>query len=268
MTAERKRDYPSDLNDGQWELLERLLPSPKSGPGQPGRPTVDRRQVVNGILYLNKSGCQWRLLPHEFGSWQTVYGYFSRWTRSGVWAQVMDVLRGKERQRQGRRVQPSVGHVDSQSIKSATQDRTIGYDGGKQVKGRKRHLLVDTLGLMLCVWVTAANTGDRDGLRYLLQHWLDKGMSRLRKVWVDGGYTGEELRQWVWGLKHSYKIVLEVVEKVGKGFQLVKRRWVVERTFAWLVNFRRNAKDYEVLTDNSEAMLQIAMISILLRRLA
>ena len=268
MTTNPERRYATDLSDDQWALLEPLLPQPKSGPGQPGRPAVDRRQVVNGILYLNKSGCQWRLLPHEFGPWETVYGYFSRWRRGGVWEHVMDVLRGKERQRQGRKVQPSGGCIDSQSIKSATQDSAIGYDGGKQVKGRKRHLLVDTLGLMLCVWVTAANTGDRDGLVHLLKTWLGKGMSRLRMLWVDGGYSGEALRQWVWGLKHSYKITLEVVEKVGKGFQLVKRRWVVERTFAWLVNFRRNAKDYELLTDNSEAMLQIAMISILLRRLA
>ena len=262
------RNYPTELSESQWQLLQPLLPQAKSGPGKPGRPAVNLRQVINAIFYLNRGGCQWRLLPKEFGSWQTVYGYFRRWSKEGVWEQILDKLRVQERRRQGRADQPSAGCVDSQSVKTATQGEAVGYDGGKQVKGRKRHLLVDTLGIMLCVWVTAANLGDRDGLRHVLSGWLDKGMQRLRKLWVDSGYVGEELRQWAWGLKKSYKIDLEVTQKQGPGFQLVKRRWVVERTFSWLFNCRRNAKDYEVLTRHSEAMLQLSMISILLRRLA
>lgn len=262
------RDYPTTLSESQWQLLQPLLPAAKSGPGKPGRPPVDLRQVINALWYLNRGGIQWRLLPKEYGRWQTVYGYFARWSKAGVWEQIVDKLRVQERRRQGHADEPSAGSVDSQSVKTATQSEDIGYDGGKQVKGRKRHLMVDTLGIMLYVWVTAADTGDRAGLRYVLGRWLDKGMKRLRKLWVDGGYSGEELRQWVRDLKKSYKIDLEVTEKQGKGFQLVKRRWVVERTFGWLFNFRRNAKDYERLTRHSEAMLQLSMISILVRRLA
>ena len=150
----------------------------------------------------------------------------------------------------------------------ATQRGTKGYDGGKKVNGRKRHLLVDTLGLILGVCVTAADRGDRDGLMRLLTAYFSAGVQRLRKLWVDGGYAGEELKAWVGALKKTHTIDLEVVERKGKGFQLLPRRWVVERTFAWLFHYRRHSKDYEVLTRNSEALIQIAMIHLLVKRLA
>jgi transposase len=269
MSTEAQEHYPTDLSDRQWALIEPLLPEPKSGPGKAGRPPSDRRQVVNAILYVVKSGCQWRLLPREFGCWATVYGYFNRWSRATVWQGVLEELNMQERCRQCRHPEPSAGCVDSQSVKAAMQlTDEIGFDGNKKIKGRKRHVLTDTLGLILCVVVTAANTDDRQGLRSLLDRWFIKGVCRLRKLWVDAGYAGEALRQWVRALKRTHKIDLEVIDHDGEGFQVVSKRWVVERAFSWLGGFRRHSKDYEILPRNSEAMIQLTMIAILLRRLA
>jgi putative transposase len=208
------------------------------------------------------------MLPWEFGKWNTIYAYFKRWRREGVWATLMEALRQLERRRLGRHAEPSAGSVDSQSSKTATQQTEVGFDGGKKVKGRKRHLLVDTLGLIIAVVVTAANTDDRLGLVVLLTRYFAGGIRRLRKVWVDGGYQAEGLTVWVRSLKQSYKIDLEVTGKEGKGFQVIPWRWAVERTFAWLLNDRRHSRDYERLTTNSEALIQLSMIRILLNRLA
>ena len=263
-----RSEYPTNLTDPQWHLLDLLLPLGRWQWGGPGRPPTDRRRVVNGLLYLTKTGCQWRLLPLEFGPWQTVYGYFKRWRQSGVWARVMDQLNRQERQRHGRHPTPSAGSIDSQSVKTATQSETKGYDGGKKINGRKRHALVDTLGLVLGVRVTAADVGDRAGLKQVLTAYFSTGVKRLRKLWVDGGYSGDDLKDWVAGLKRTHKIDLEVVGRTGSGFTLVPRRWVAERTFAWLLNYRRHSKDYERRTCNSEALIQIAMSHLLLKRLA
>jgi len=260
--------YPTDLTDTQWQHLQPLLPPRKWHPGGPGRRPCERRQVINGILYVTKSGCQWAMMPTQFGRWKTVYGYFNRWSQQGVWQQILEVLTQQERQRQGRQPTPSAGSVDSQSIKTATQGETKGYDAGKKINGRKRHLLVDTLGLIIRVLVTAADEGDREGLMGLLTAYFSTGIKRLKKLWVDGGYSGDPLKTWVAGLKATHKIDLEVVARQGPGFAVLPRRWVVERTFAWLLNYRRHSKDYEVLTRNSEALIQIAMIHLLLRRLA
>lgn len=268
MSETARTYYPTDLTDSQWALIKPLLPVPKSGPGKPGRPPRDRRTIVSAILYVVKTGCQWRMLPQEFGVWQTIYGYFNTWSDTLVWQTIMQELNRQERRRQGRHPQPSAGCIDSQSVKAAMQAiDDIGFDGNKKVKGRKRHVLTDTLGLIVCVVVTAANRDDRDGLRALLARWFIKGACRLRKLWVDGGYTSAALCQWVRDLKRTHKIDLEVTDHEGKGFQVVPKRWVVERAFAWLLGYRRHSKDYEVLTRNSEAMIEIAMISILLRRL-
>ena len=263
-----REQYPADLSDSQWELIKPLLPEARKIPGGPGRPASNLREVINGILYVSKTGCQWRMTPKFYGHWNTIYGYFNRWSEQGSWSEIMDTLRGCVRAARGRKKEPSAGCVDSQSVKTATQGESTGYDGNKKVKGRKRHVLVDTLGLIIVVIVTAAAEGDRAGLRTLLHSYFNKGLRRLRKLWVDGGYSGSELTQWVAGLKKTHKIALEVVERLGDGFQVVKRRWVVERTFAWLFNYRRHSKDYEVLTRNSESMIQISMIHILVRRLA
>ena len=190
------------------------------------------------------------------------------WSKQGIWQQTQETMTQKERCRQGRKPIASAGCVDSQSVKTTTQGESKGYDAGKQVNGRKRHLLVDTLGLIIFVFVSAANCTDRDGLKEVLRRYFAAGWTRLRKLWVDGGYRGDELKTWVQGLKQTYKIDLEVVQRDGKGFQVVKRRWVVERTFAWLLNFRRLSKDYEVLTRNSEAFIHIAMTHLLIKRLA
>lgn len=268
MSETARTYYPTDLTDSQWALIKPLLPPPKSGPGKPGRPPRDRRTLVNAILYVVKTGCQWRMLPREFGVWQTIYGYFNTWSGTLVWQAIMQQLHRQERRRQGRHPEPSAGCIDSQSVKAVMQAMDdIGFDGNKKVKGRKRHVLTDTLGLIVCVVVTAANKDDRDGLRALLARRFINGVCRLRKLWVDGGYTSAALRQWVRDLKRTHKIDLEVTDHEGKGFQVVPKRWVVERAFAWLLGYRRHSKDYEVLTRNSEAMIEIAMISILLRRL-
>ena len=262
------RYYPTDLTAAQWTLLQALLPARKWRPGGPGRPPCGLRRVINGILYLLKTGGQWRLLPREFGRWHTVYAYFEGWRQEGVWAKLMEALRQLERRRQGRQPEPSAGSVDSQSIKTATQHTEVGFDGGKKIKGRKRQLFVDTLGLSIAVVVTAANTEDRLGVVALLTQYFAGGVKRLRKLWVDGGYQAEWLALWVRDLKHTHTLDLEVAGKEGKGFQVIPWRWAVERTFAWLLNDRRHSRDYERLTVNSEAMIQLSMIRLLLNRLA
>ncbi len=269
MSANARVYYPTDLTDGQWALVEPLLPVAKSGPGKPGRPASDRREVLNAVLYVVKSGCQWRMLPSDFGPWPTIYRYFNTWSRTTVWQGLLEELNMKERDRQGRHPEPTAGCIDSQSVRATMQPTTdVGFDGNKKIKGGKRHVLTDTLGLILCVVVTAANVEDRQGLRALLDRWFLKGVCRLRTLWVDAGYRSQVLRQWVGDLKRTHKIDLEVTDHDGQGFQVVAKRWVVERAFAWLLGYRRHSKDYEVRTRNSEAMVEIAMIAILIRRLA
>ena len=259
--------YATDVTDAQWRRIEPLLPTSTWHPGGPGRPPRDRRQIVNGLLYLTKTGCPWALLPGWVGPWKTEYDYFRRWSRQGVWSQVLDRLTRRERRLNERAARPSAGGVDCQTIKTATQGKTTGYDAGKKIQGRKRHLLVDTSGLLRQVVVTAADVDDREGLKQVLTRLGASGVARLRKLWADGGYQGEAIQTWVADVKKTHKIHLEVVAKQGDGFEVIPRRWVVERTFAWLMNFRRHARDYEVLTHHSEALIQIAMIHLLLKRI-
>ena len=168
--------YPTEVSDAQWEVLQLLLPQPKWRPGGPGRKPLEPRRVLNGIFYVNKTGCQWRMVPQEFGNGHTIYGYFRRWRQDGVWTQCMDTLRHWERQCQGRLPEPSAGCADSQSIKVATQGTEVGFDGNKKIKGRKRHILIDTLGLIVAVVVTAANVDDRQGLVQLLYRYFASGV--------------------------------------------------------------------------------------------
>jgi putative transposase len=254
--------YPTDLTDSQWVIIQALIPPAKPG----GRPrSLDVRQVVNAILYVAVGGIQWRMLPREYPKWQSVYSYFRDWKRSGTWKRIHDTLRAKERRRVGRHKHPTGGCLDSQSVKTTAVPGTRGFDKGKLVNGRKRHVLVDTLGLLMAVVVTAASVQDRDGAKLLFAR-LGGACKKLRLIWVDGSYRGQ-LLDWVAERFHfRLRPVLRPEEQ--KGFAVLPRRWVVERTFAWLNHHRRLSKDYEGTESSSEAMIYIAMIRLMLRRLA
>lgn len=231
-----------------------------------GRPReVSLRQVINAILYSLKTGCQWRQLPREFPAWTAVYYYFRRWSADGTWARLHHLLHTRLRQKLGRHKHPTAGCLDSQSVKCTAVPGVRGFDAGKRIQGRKRHILVDTLGFLMAVVVTAASVQDRDGARWLLSH-LPGGCKKLRKIWVDGGYSGR-LVDWV---AERFKFYLAVVlrPKQTKQFVLLPRRWVVERTFGWLNHSRRLSKSYERLTRTDETWIVIAMTRLMLNRLA
>lgn len=224
------------------------------------------REVLNAIFYLLRSGCAWRMLPHDLPPWQTVYGYFRQWRQSGVWEACNDALREAVRQEAGRQAEPSAAIIDSQSVTTTAVPGERGYDSHKNVKGRKRHLLVDVMGLLLAVVVHRANLQDRAGARLVLQRAAGKGFKRLRLIWADAGYHSQPLVDWLL-LLASW--LLEIVKRPEghKGFYLLPKRWVVERTFAWLGRYRRLSKDYEQLPETSEAMIYAAMIHLMLKRL-
>lgn len=255
--------YETELTDGQWQYLQPMLPKSKKH----GRPPADRRSVINGILYVLKGGIPWRLLPKSFPPWQTVYHVFRAWSLAGIWAALNDALRTCARAAAGRKTQPSAAILDSQSVKSDGHGGAVGYDAGKKIKGRKRHLLVDTLGLLLGVVVTPADCPERDGGQQVLQR-VGAWFTRWRKLWVDGGYTGEPFAQWV--RAQWPKLKVEVVKRsaIATGFAVLPRRWVVERTFGWLMRHRRLTRDYERTPASAEAWIHLAMIRIQLRRLA
>lgn len=255
---------PSDLTDPEGQLLERLLPPP----ARRGHPRVrDLREILDGIFYLLRSSCAWRMLPKEFGPWSTVYDYYRRWRRQGVWENINHTLRQQVRRAAGQHAAPTGAILDSQPLKPGDQARARGCDAGKKVEGRKRHVVVDALGLLLLALVGPARVQDRDGARPWLTALL--ALCRgLQKIWADGGYAGT----WVAGFKEQVgecSCGLEIVRRLGDqtGCYVLPKRWIVERTLSWLVQSRRRARDYETLPHSSQAMIDPAMIRLRLKRL-
>lgn len=259
-------NYPTDLTDEQWQILDKLLPRP-SRRGAPQ--TVCRRAVINAILYLLRSGCAWRLLPHDFPKWQTVYGILLQWRNDGTWQRIHDTLRDQLRVREGRKKSPSAAIIDSQTVKTTEVGGVRGYDAGKKINGRKRHIVVDTLGLLLAVVVHGADIQDYDGAVLVLGVLgkLKARFHRLKVIFADSAYGRNSLPDCV---RQAFGWLLQTVLRPAKvkGFVVLPKRWIVERTFGWLGRYRRHSKDYERETATSEAMIYIAMTHVMLRRLA
>jgi putative transposase len=255
--------YPSELTAAQWALLEPMLP--KTSPL--GRPPSPVRPIFNGILYVLRGGIPGRFVPKDYGPWQTVYGKFRRWKKAGFWKTLNDRLRTEVRKTKGKRARPTACILDSQTVRSADHGGAVGDDAAQKTKGRKRHLLVDTLGLLLGLWITPASTPERAGAQGLLKQVL-QWFSWLRIMWVDGGDTGPDFAAWVRAQRP--KLAVEVVRRCDevKGFKVLPRRWGGERTFGWLMKQRRLVRDYEQTETSAAAMVHLAMIHIMLRRLA
>ncbi len=256
------------MTDGQWAVIEPLLP--RTAPQLGGRPHVyPRRLIIDTISYVLVSGCAWRLVPHDLAPWSTAYYWFRAWTADGTWDRVHDVLRDRVRIVDGRDPQSSAAVLDSQSAKSSEGGEAIGYDAGKRVRGRKRHLLVDTLGLLLVGVVHSASVQDRAGAKLVLAG-AKRRFPLLGLVWVDGGYVNSVDAGLVgWAARHEGIEVVAVPRNADvKGFQVLPHRWVVERTFGWLTRCRRLARDYERKIAHAEAMIQVAMIRLMAARLA
>lgn len=259
----KNANFDTDLTDDQWQFLKPLLPKPKVT----GRPRTCLRKIINSLLYITKAGCQWRLLPSTFPRWQTVYHVFRKWTSSCTLSAIHDRLRAYAREMEGKACRPTAAILDSQTVRSAGFPEEVGYDAGKKTKGRKRFVIVDTLGFILGVIVVPANQTEREGAKELLESVLNRH-GWLRKLWVDGGYSGVAFSDWIHELRPNVDV--EVVKRSDQavGFQVVPKRWIVERTFGWLMQCRRLVRDYERTVDSAVAWIHLAMMRVMLRRIA
>lgn len=255
-----KKIYPSDLTDTQWALISPLIPKAKPG----GRPrSVDMLNVLNAILYINRTGTQWRYLPEKYPPRSTVFEYFSQWQKDGTWDLMNNTLRESVRLQSAHKSTTTASIIDSQTVKSTRESSTeSGYDGGKKIKGRKRHISVDVLGVLICVFVHSAAISDRAGAKLLIARTLAI-CPTIQLFWADGGYTGK-LITWV---MLFFQRTLEIIKRPKGIFKVVQWRWIVERTFGWLNCYRRLSKDYERTTHSSETWVKISMINIMIHRL-
>jgi putative transposase len=267
LPTSRPRRYPSDTTDAEWQIMAPYIPVGGTVPGRGGQPvTYPRRDIVDAIRYLDHNSVVWRALPVDFPPWETVYHYFREWNRDDTLARMHNGLREQVRLAEGRQGQPSAAILDSQSLRAAetVAKASRGFDGGKKVNGRKRHIAVDTIGMLLVVLVTGAGVQDRDGARLLLLA-VAACFKRISMVWVDGGYAGRAV-DFGAALGLTVQVVSKLIGQVG--FKVLPRRWVVERTFSWINRCRRTVRDYERLPEHHAAMVQWAMVIIMTRRLA
>jgi putative transposase len=255
--------YLTNLTDEQWQLLCPVLEIARDLQ-QGGRPrNYPLREIVNGILYITKTGCQWRMLPPDFAPWSSVYGYFRAWKLSGIWDKALTLFRETYRVQSGKNARPTAAIIDAQSVKTTGPGGQRGFDAGKKVKGRKRHIAVDTMGNLLAVCVHSAGIQDRRGARLLMIR-LYAMFAALSVIWADGGYSGV-LVEWAKNMFNWNLTIVKRTDAMRGKFVVLPRRWVVERSFAWLGNSRRLSKDYERLTDTAEVFIKITEVHRLLR---